>query len=284
MKSQNYLQRTHRLRSIPLESILHLFQAQPDPHDPAKWHTLHGVLSVQGSQFIDWKWAVAGGGAIDLVMHLADYGFTDALQWLERHFPLPPQSTTPADPPTHSPTRPLRLPTPQPSNLWRIRDYLHEQRHIPLNLIESLIASGQLYADGRANAVFLLCDQHHNPVGAELRGTTRRPWRGLASGSQKDRGYFWIGPRHFQAIILCESAIDAISCSTLYSDTRCISTSGARANPPWLAVLINQALPIYCGFDADPTGDRMADAMIDRYPFVQRLRPPCHDWNDALHS
>jgi hypothetical protein len=63
----------------------------------------------------------------------------------------------------------------------------------------------------------VLRDHRNNPVGAELRGTTWRCWRGLAAGSQKDRGYFAIGKAGFQTTILCESAIDAISCFAIYS-------------------------------------------------------------------
>lgn len=277
-------QAIHQLRNIPLPSVLRLCQAQPDRHDPAKWHTADGVLSIQGSQFIDWKYGVGGGGAIDLVMHLRDCRFADALAWLERHFPAPLGTgfipTAPSVPPTR---RPSTLPPPAPSQLWRVQRYLRCQRRIPPALIDSLIASGQLYADHRANAVFVLRDHRNSPVGAELRGTTRRCWRGLAAGSQKDRGYFAIGNDRFQTTILCESAIDAISCFALYSG-QCISTSGARSNPPWLAALLEQGQSVFCGFDADPTGDRMAQALIERYPSVRRLRPPLHDWNDTLCS
>jgi hypothetical protein len=130
----------------------------------------------------------------------------------------------------------------------------------------------------------VLRDHRNNPVGAELRGTTWRCWRGLAAGSQKDRGYFAIGKAGFQTTILCESAIDAISCFAIYSDCQCISTSGARSTPRWLPALIEQGQSVFCGFDADPVGDRMAQSLIERYPSVRRLRPPLHDWNDVLSS
>jgi hypothetical protein len=42
---------------------------------------------------------------------------------------------------------------------------------------------------------------------------------------------------------------------------RCLSTSGARPDPAWLPTLIAQGMPIYCGYDADPTGDAMAQRM-----------------------
>ncbi len=56
-------------------------------------------------------------------------------------------------------------------------------------------------------------------MGAELRGTGPRVWRGIAAGSRKDAGYLWIGARGSQKIVLCESAIDAISCFCLYLTT-----------------------------------------------------------------
>ena len=86
------------------------------------------------------------------------------------------------------------------------------------------------------NAVFLMvAGKANRPVGAELRGTGKRPWRGMAPGSRKDRGYFWVGAKGSGNIVLCESAIDAISCfqlhsTQLHSEYICISTAGRRAS------------------------------------------------------
>jgi hypothetical protein len=91
-------------------------------------------------------------------------------------------------------------------------------------------------------------------------------------------------PARTTGMILCESAIDAISCFVLYPDCRCISTAGARPDPGWLADLITTGIPIFCGFDSDPTADTMAEQMIARHPALQRLRPSPHDWNDSLRS
>jgi hypothetical protein len=152
-------------------------------------------------------------------------------------------------------------------------------------LLGPLLESGQLYADGRANAVFVLvAGKAQRPVGAELRGTGPRVWRGMAYGSDKDLGYFWIGTRAAREIVLCESAIDAISCFQIHPQRICISTSGVRANPPWLNVLIVRGYTILCGFDADHPGDAAAARMIALHPTVRRLRPSAHDWNDLLTS
>jgi len=272
--------RADQVRTIPLESVLRLSGAQPDRYDKRKWHTPQGVLSVTGAKFMNWNRRRSGGGAIDLVIHLHNLGFAQAVQWLWRQFP---NSLCPQPDRAFSKT-PLSLPPSDPAKLWRVQRYLVAARGLPRVLIESLIQSGNLYADHRANVVFLLLGKQNNPVGAELRGTTYRSWHGLAPGSQKDLGFFSIPTVPLPAIILVESAIDAISCFALHPQHRCISTAGARPNPRWLAALIDQGYSVYCGFDADPTGDKMARAMSALYPAVQRLRPDQHDWNDVLKA
>lgn len=271
--------RADQLRGIPLTSVLQLCGAQPDPHDQRKWHTSQGVLSVTGAKFINWNRGVGGGGAIDLVIHLHNFGFREALDWLARPFPVPP---LPTDPPR--PNLDLKLPTPVSAHLGRVRHYLLHQRRLPPALIDPLIQTGSLYADQNANAVFLLRAENNSPVGAELRGTTYRSWRGMAPGSKKDLGFFSIPTTSVPALILCESAIDAISCFALHPQRRCISTAGARSDPRWLASLLAQGGQVYCGFDTDTTGEAMARAMISLHPSIQRLAPPHHDWNDSLRS
>jgi hypothetical protein len=280
MTFQQIRQRADQLRAIPLESVLRVWGAHPDRFDKRKWHTPQGALSVAGTKFMNWNSGVGGGGAIDLVVHLNQLGFKDAVQWLWQHFPS--SASTQIAQPLPKPT--LTLPPPDPSKLQPVKHYLVDQRGIAQALIDPLIQSGTLYADYRTNAVFLLLGKQNSPVGAELRGTTPRHWRGMAPGSQKDLGFFSIPAAPLQTIVLCESAIDAISCFALHPHLRCISTAGARPNPRWLASLVNQGHQLYCGFDADPTGDSKAQAMIALHPTIKRLRPSQHDWNDVLTS
>ena len=275
-------ERTDRLRAIPLTDILRALDAQPDPHDPAKWRTERGVLCVNGAKFFNWTESRGGGGAIDLAMHLKGLCFKEAMDWLAGRF----TSWPPAVPllVASQTARPILLPVPAANALFVVLRYLVEQRRLPGQRLRSLVASGDLYADRHRNAVFLLRNEHNAPVGAELRGTGPESWHGLAPGSRKDSGYFAVGPRSPNRIVLCESAIDAISCHALYPDRLCISTAGARDNPAWMPATLARGLPTYCGFDNDTTGERMAQAMCERYPAVQRLRPSHHDWNDALRA
>jgi hypothetical protein len=280
-------QQADALRALPLEWVLPLCGGQRDPRDPRKWHTPQGVLSVTGPKFMNWNRGTGGGGAIDLVIHLQHLDFKAALAWLASHFPAP---VTPP-PPEPTPPAQFRLPAPDPGKLGRVHQYLTGPRALPPALLAPLLQAGTLYADTRGNAVFLLLGKENRPVGAELRGPTAQPWHGLAPGSQKDRGCFAVPAQPLptlgtadRPVILCESAIDAISCLALHPHAYCLSTAGARPNPPWLKPLLNQAVAVYCGFDADPTGDHMATEMITIHPAIQRLRPAAHDWNDVLKA
>jgi len=272
-------QRAQRMRAVPLTAVLRGSGAVPDRADPHKWHTSQGVLSVTGAKFMNWHLGRGGGGAIDLVMHLHGLGFGQALEWLEAHFAsLPALAVNPR------PQPPLRLPPSAPEHLAHVRRYLIVQRRLPAALLNPLIKAGTLYADARANAVFLLRGRDDQPVGAELRGAAALPWRGMAPGSRKDLGCFAIPATPQEVNILCESAIDALSAHALHPDHRCLSTAGARPDPAWLADLLAQGRTIYCGFDLDDSGEAMAQAMIALHPSIQRLRPTRKDWNDVLCS
>jgi hypothetical protein len=270
----------HALRATPLEKVLAGCGARRDTADLKKWHTARGVLSVQGIKFMNWSMGVGGGGAIDLAMHLKALDFKGAVHWLRQQSPI----LSPLPLPTSTAPLALNLPASEPSSLGRVRNYLARERSLPLELLEPLIQSGTIYADARANAVFLLRTQTKRPVGAELRGTSGRCWRGLAPGSRKDLGFFGLLNPPPGALILCESAIDALSCRALHPELSCVSTAGARPNPGWLVSLIQEGRQIYCGFDSDTVGEQMTRIMIALHPTIRRLRPAAHDWNDQLKA
>ena len=124
-----------RMRAVPLETILTLRGARRDRHDRAKWHTERGPLSVTGWKFMNWHQHRGGGGAIDLVMHLAGVDYGTALRWLEIYASagLPAASPPAADrvdgkQATARTPGVLRLPLPDPRRLARVRQYLTRRR------------------------------------------------------------------------------------------------------------------------------------------------------------
>lgn len=327
MTRDDFRRQADLVRVIPLEVVLTSWGAVRDRRDKSRWHTPRGPLSVTGTKFFSWRGRRGGGGAIDLVMHLGGRDAKQAVEWLQRHlgghladakptagaraavYPASspdatsgsasssPRSTPPGHENIAAPTRPdaprqLHLPAASPPHLPGVRRYLVQQRGLSATILDSLIDDGRLYADARGNAVFLMvAGKPNRPIGAELRGTGQRVWRGLAPGARKDAGYFWIGATDSQWIVLCESAIDAISCFQLHaqldapqhrSNCICISTAGVRPDAPWLYPLLARGYEIYCGFDADAPGETASRQMIAHHPSIRRLRPPAHDWNDVL--
>lgn len=280
-------ERADAVRLISLEEILLVRGARRDVRDKHRWLTDRGPISIAGPKFMNWQSGSGGGGAIDLVIHLDGATFEEAVQWLERQFlgNITPTSSLTTSPSRVSATESstLRLPNSSSVALPHVVDYLVNRRHLREEIVAALMTREALYADQRHNAVFVMVRGRANtPVGAELRGTSSS-WRGMARGSTKDAGYFWVGASAAERIVLCESAIDAISCYQLLGSCLCISTAGARSDAPWIPTLLKRGYAIYNGFDADDRGGAAAAEMLRRHPLVRRLKPPAKDWNDALH-
>lgn len=274
--------KTDHVRRIDLISVLKLTGCVQDKYDKSKWHTLQGTISICGPKFMNWTKGTGGGGAIDLVIHLKNSDFKTAVLWLADTFPAYDDKKSAQ---IISPSKYLfQEPKKNAAELSQVVTYLSKARCIPEQFIKSLINSGKLYADTRANAVFLLLGKEKRIVGAELHGTTHVHWKGMAAGSRKDLGYFFVKDAHTTKMVLCESAIDAVSFLVLYPMYLAISTSGATPNPAWLKSFSNNGYDIYCGFDSDETGEGIAKKMIALHPTIRRLRPGKHDWNEVLIS
>jgi hypothetical protein len=233
------------------------------------------------AQRVHWHEHAGGGGAIDLVMHLRGVDFKGAIAWLRDAF----GDTCLVDVAHAQPVaRTFQPPQRDERMLARVVRYPEDERAIPHNILGPLIDANAVYADARSNAVFLHVDSDGRAVGAELRRTTRVQWRGMARGSRKAAGSFAAGPAACDEIVLCESAIDAMSCCALRPEACAISTAGACPNPAWLPDVLAAGRSVHCGFDTDDAGETAARIMIARHPGITRLRPAAHDWNDDLKA
>jgi hypothetical protein len=275
--------KANEVRGIELTVLLQHFGSTKDLQDKTKWHTRQGVISVNGPKFMNWTRGTGGGGAIDLVIHLQGVCFKEAVLWLHHRFSSSfVQRSSPIK--SYPVKKRLKLPQKENKKLPQVTQYLINKRYLPEKLIKNLIRSKKLYADIRGNAVFLLLGKKKRVVGAELRGTCNLKWRGMAPGSRKYLGCFYIVGKNARKMALCESAIDAASFAVLYPEYTAISTSGVTDDRAWIQNFITNDCKIYCGFDADEIGDTMANKMIKRYPSIKRLRPSKHDWNEVLQS
>jgi len=196
----------------------------------------------------------------------------------------------------------FRAPTPDEGRWSQVRNYLVEQRQVPATLVDDLHNRGTVYADHRANAVFIRQDADGQAVGASLRGTAPdSDFKGLALGSRREEGHFafTVGqPAPYMAVQyhIVESPIDALSRAALIQregvrgEYHFISTDGHGEIP---RRHIDEGLAarglVHCGFDNDKGGDTLWARVKEAYPRAEaivRERPPAgaKDWNDALRT
>ena len=268
--------RADALRDIPLERVATALGYRRDTRDRARWKRPGSILSINGAKFYDHLAATGGGGAIDLVLFARNCSFLQALETLD-------DIETPSS--AGNPFR-KRL---DPSSWPAVREYLTRQRSLDPGTLDRYFQQHILGADRRANAVFLTRDARNNPAGAELRGTRPgRPFRGMAPGSRKARGGFWIArQKQPRSALIVESAIDALSALQMTSLRQIdlfLSTAGlATRLPPWIHAFELQH--IACGYDADQPGDHAARLLIQGNPNITRIRPEGQtDWNDCMRA
>ena len=275
-------------RNIPLDRAAAALGYRKDADDRARFRRQGSVISINGEKFFDHLRGTGGGGAIDLVIHATGCRFPHAVRFLAGHERAGRTAAVPAA------GRRLRLPRPSHRAWPRVRNALVRQRSLSADVLEACLSRHFLYADDRLNAVFVCRNANGNPTGAEILGTapqvgTRR-FRGMAPGSRKARGGFWLPcDRNRPAlVILTESAVDAISARSLRGEAArepgvvVVSTAGiAGSVPPWIESW--EPRRIVCAYDADSAGDAAAARLAANDPRVIRMRPRgAKDWNEIL--
>lgn len=278
-----------RLRSLPLEQVaqaLGCYQVERD-----RWESPAGKLSITGSKFFNHEQEHGGGGAFDLVMHVNDCTYSEALAWLRDQYD-PSAAVAAAVEAARikaeaevekAPPRPFEAPQHVESKWPRVREYLTTVRGLAASLVDKLKESGWLGADSRANAFFIKMGANGKVVAAELRGTGRSYFKGSALGSISKEGVFVVNGGK-QRLAVCESAIDAISYVQLHPEATAISTGGTgkwRAALPFIEQYGKHYQELVCAADNGVGGEGMAMNLE-----LPHDAPPngFKDWNEALKA
>ena len=311
---RDYTALVAQARQLDLRDTIQTLGGAQDRYDTHKWRVNDEHISINGERFYNHDQQKGGGGSIDLVMHVTGYTFTQAVAYLN-HEAGPELAVAAAanhgarertDQAQEIVERGDRVPFNAPERheeRWpQVWAYLVEQRGLPRGLVDELHERGTIYADGRANAVFLRTNEEGQAVGASLRGTLPgSEFQGLAYGSRRDEGHFsfTIGtPERYSApqYHITESPIDALSRAAL------IGRAGERGEYMFLSTDGHGELPkrqieeglargalVHCGFDNDAGGITLWAQVKEAYPRAEaivREQPPAgaKDWNDALRA
>ncbi len=310
--TRDYKALVAQVRGIALEDTMRALGGERDRYDKHKWHVAGEHISINGERFYNHDRQSGGGQSIDLVMHVGGYTFRQAVAFLNREGG--PELAVAAaaqygarqgqeivERERDTPAR--FMPPARDEDRWpQVHAYLTEGRGIPRGMVDELHERGALYADRRANAVFLRTDAGGQAVGASLRGTAPgSQFQGLALGSRRDEGHFSFSvgepaPYRVPQYHIAESPIDALSRAAL------IQRGGEHGEYVFLSNDGHGDLPrrqieeglargalVHCGFDNDAGGAKLWAQVKEAYPraeAIERERPPAgsKDWNDALRA
>lgn len=287
------------LRDIPLESIAYHLRLHPHPKYQGRWVNVDHTINITGSRFYDFVGKQhGGGGAIDLVMHLLNCNFREAVAWLHDTFG---ESDTLRAVTHHARTEAEKIiaeekpkqfvaPVLDESKWGDVRSYLVGVRKLPGTLVDNLHAAGLIYSDEKQNAIFLMRSLPDGEVtGAYIRGTYgfNNTFHGIAKGSKLSKGWFHFttgqGEDKITRAVLTKSPIEALSVAvlnhSLLGKTIYIAVDSSCCMP---VEFLSYFKEVVAAYDNDGVGEEIAGAVKKLLPQTTRLKPLCADWNQQL--
>ncbi|MGZ4957305.1 MAG: toprim domain-containing protein, partial [Methylobacter sp.] len=232
---------------------------------------------------------IGGGGAIDLVMHVENFNFMDAVSWLGVNIgkaeAIGAAMVRAKAEAVEAIKEPAPMPEPVEQNWPHVRSYLINERGLGRKLVDWLHEKNMLFADFMKNACF-----RYGKSGVERTGTRDgKYWKNFA-GSRKDG--FILRQKEPDGVIFVESAIDAASLFKAaqftprlakYSNFDVIAVGGVghEAVMKWKA----KYKTIVIGFDNDHAGNT-AYQRLNVSGTLERLipEPPYKDWSGYLQG
>ena len=169
------------------------------------------------------------------------------------------------------------------------RKYLIEQRKLSEQLVDQMIAKGDIYeSKNYHNVVFVGRDKEQNPRYAAMRGTDENRYRGEAKGSEKAYGFGHVGTD--EKLFVFESPIDLLSYITAVPEEwekhSYISLGGLSEKAmKRMYTEYPHIHSIYLCLDNDEPGNKRCRQFVSLIPeelSVYRLEPVKKDWNECL--
>ena len=235
-----------------------------------------------------------GGHAIDFMKEFYGLSFAEAVkELLGEEGAGEPNRRTAKEDAGRQKVCPIPLPgleLPERNESCEIaRKYLIEQRKLSEQLVDQMIAKGDIYeSKNYHNVVFVGRDKEQNPRYAAMRGTDENRYRGEARGSEKAYGFGHIGTD--EKLFVFESPIDLLSYITAVPEEwekhSYISLGGLSEKAmKRMYTEYPHIHSIYLCLDNDEPGNERCRQFVFLIPeelSVYRLEPVKKDWNECL--
>lgn len=295
-----------QVRDIPLRDVLERYGLETKPEGTtlrAKTERHNIVVTV--SRWFDNKANVGGGGAIDLVIHIAGVEFSAACRSLADEFRPLAAAQSDLSVPSSLRSQPAtgKKSFEELAAIYAVRDdsnwpvaraYLTETRKIDPAIVDELHAVGSIYANDhrpKPSLVFLHRDPHGKVCGATLRDTRQQSAFRPCLGN-KLTAWFAVGDiTTAPSIAVAESPIDALSYYCLHArrpgELTVVSCAGAIVPQELMAQAYGRKQSFIVAFDNDRAGEqgwrRARDANAEWIGFQISSHSPKHkDWNEDL--
>ncbi|MCC5616767.1 plasmid recombination protein [Nostoc sp. CHAB 5836] len=266
-------------------------------YDHDRWRGHGHIINIDGCKFSDLAPGsyFEGNDAIDLVKHVNQCNQTTAIAWLgERFGEVGAQRAAQAhaqkvaaDIIQTQPAPQFTPPVEDKANWSVVEHYLKEKRGIPSDCVQMLHSQGLVYADSKANVVFVMRDLEGNTKGAFLQGTTNK-FSGYELNTVRRDSWFYLtlGKKpsdQTSTAVLSDSPIDAISVAMLEYHVKGIPEN----RTVYMAVDDTSSLPVerlrnvthvQVAF-SQPT---VAQAVRQLLPHSTQLKCETGDWNTQL--
>jgi hypothetical protein len=262
-----------------------------------EWVGRNHIINIDASKFSDLAPGshFEGNHAIDLVKHVNQCNQTTAIAWIGERFGevgakraaiAHAQKVTALIIQTQ-PVPQFAPPIEDKKQWQQVEHYLTQKRGIPSDCVQMLHNQGLVYADSKANVVFVMRDLEGNTKGAFLEGTTNK-FSGYELGTVRRDSwfYFTLGKKpsdKASTVVLSDSPIDAISVAMLEYQVKGIPEN----RTVYMAVDDTSSLPVerlrnvthvQVAF-SQPT---VAQAVKELLPHSTQLKCESRDWNTQL--
>ncbi|WP_414552533.1 MobV family relaxase [Anabaena sp. CCY 0017] len=311
-------QQTEKLHDLPLEDVAWQLGLDRDHNQsgqsrgqgnnmnnqPGKWTGQGNNINIDGSKFYDFHPSEqrGGGGAIDLVMHVNQCDYRQAIAWLYDNFgeagvekAVIAQDRKIATEFAQLEPRPQFVPPSADERQWhKIENYLTQKRELLPSFIQAVHEQGLIYADEQQNAVFLMRNLDGETTGAFLKGTGEdNSFQGYVKESKRTQGWFHLKlggeqNREIEKVVLCQSPIEAMSFATLEME---VQQGIPKTRTMYMAVDSPKSLPVEflrtvpaveVAYDNDHAGNETARMIMEQLHHAMRVKPKGKDWNETL--
>ena len=262
-----------------------------------EWVGGNHIINIDASQFTDFGngSSLGGNSAIDLVKHVNQCNQTTAIAWLGERFgevgakraAIAHAQKVTADIIQTHPVPQFTPPIEDKKQWHQVEHYLTQKRGIPSDCVQMLHNQGLVYADSKANVVFVMRDLNGKTKGAFLEGTTNK-FSGYELGTVRRDSwfYFTLGKKPSEqtsTVVLSDSPIDAISVAMLEYQVKGIPEN----RTVYMAVDDTSNLPVerlrnVAHVQVAFSQSTVARAVKELLPHSTQLKCESRDWNTQL--